>query len=84
MTYIAESEPDAAMTIAQRIWDHTQRLERFPGLGRPGRVPGTRELVVPHTAFVVPYRMVKDVVEILRVLHGARRWPISFFSEEQT
>ena len=82
MAYIAESDPDAAVTIAQSIWDHTQQLDRFPGLGRPGRVSGTRELVVPHTAFVVPYRVVKDVVEILRVLHGARQWPESFFDAE--
>jgi toxin ParE1/3/4 len=45
-----------------------------PQLGHPGRVPGTRELVIPQTPFVVPYR-VTNTLEILRVYHHARSWP---------
>ena len=45
---------------------------------RPGRVPGTRELVIPRTPFVVPYRLKSDIIQILRVYHGAHRWPKSF------
>ena len=44
-------------------------------LGRPGRVEGTRELVVPDTPYLVPYRGRGHAVEILRVFHGARKWP---------
>jgi toxin ParE1/3/4 len=43
--------------------------------GRPGRWPGTRELIIPGTPYIVPYRVKGPVVEILRVFHGARRWP---------
>jgi toxin ParE1/3/4 len=54
-------------------------LTRFsPGLGRPGRVEGTRELVVANTPYLVSYRVRNNVVEILRVFHGARKWPQKF------
>ena len=51
------------------------RLADFPESARPGRVPGTRELVVPATPFVVVYRIEVAGVLILRVLHGAQKWP---------
>jgi toxin ParE1/3/4 len=44
-------------------------------MGRPGRVPGTRELVIPNTPFIVPYRVVGNTIQVLRILHGARPWP---------
>ena len=50
-------------------------LAQHPALGRPGRVEGTRELVVPDTPYLVPYRVRGHAVEILRVFHGARKWP---------
>ena len=49
-----------------------------PGLGRPGRVPGTRELIVSGTRYIVPYRVKEDVVQIITVLHGAQKWPDRF------
>ncbi len=49
-----------------------------PEMGRPGRVPGTRELVIPRTPFIVPYRLVGNTIQILRVFHGTRRWPEAF------
>lgn len=50
-------------------------LAEFPQAGRPGRRAGTRELVVPRTPFVVPYRVRGGFIEILRLLHGRQRWP---------
>jgi toxin ParE1/3/4 len=47
-------------------------------MGRPGRVPGTRELVVSDTPFILPYRVRDSAVEILAVFHGARQWPEQF------
>lgn len=47
-------------------------------MGRPGRVPGTRELVIPRTTFIVPYRLVGNTIQILRIFHGTRRWPETF------
>ena len=76
--YIASDDPEAALRVVARVQDAIERLALYPSLGRPGRVPGTRELVVSGTPFVVPYRVRGEQVEILRVLHGAQRWPEEF------
>jgi len=61
-----------------RIREAVDQLSLYPFLGRSGRVAGTRELIVAGTPFIVPYRIRDDVVEILSVLHAARRWPERF------
>lgn len=76
--YIASDNPEAALRIAARVRGAIERLGRHPSLGRPGRVPGTRELVVSGTPYVIPYRVRGEQVEILRVFHGAQRWPEEF------
>jgi plasmid stabilization system protein ParE len=50
-------------------------LTQPPALGRPGRILGTRELVVPDTPYLVPYQIKIDEVQILRVFHGSRKRP---------
>ena len=75
LTFIAADNPKAATGMAQRVWNAVTLLPEQPGMGRPGRVIGTRELVVSGTPFIVPYRCVADEIQILRVLHGARKWP---------
>lgn len=77
--FIAEDDPKAAQRMALHIVDSVENLlSNNPGMGRPGRVPGTRELVIPKTPFIVPYRVVDGVLQILRIYHGARRWPERF------
>lgn len=73
--FIAEDNPRAAAKTAERIKDAVERLIDFPANGRPGKLPHTRELVVPGTRFFLPYRVKGEVVEILGVIHGARMWP---------
>ena len=73
--YIARDNPAAAARVVLRILSAVELLKQNPAIGRPGRVAGTRELVVTETPYVVPYRVREDVVEVLRVFHGARRWP---------
>ena len=73
--YIAQDDPHAARLVVTRILDAVSMLGDQPSLGRPGRVPGTRELVVLDTRYVVPYRVRGKVVEILRVFHTSRRLP---------
>ena len=73
--HIAADDPRAAGGVVARIRTSIRSLATTPYRGRPGRWPGTRELVVPRTRYIVPYRVRSDLVEILRVLHSARRWP---------
>jgi addiction module RelE/StbE family toxin len=76
--YIARDNPHAAARIVGRIATSVDRLGTHPASGRPGRVPGTRELVVTGTPYIVPYRVRGATVEILRVFHAARKWPEKF------
>ena len=72
---IAADDPDAALSIIDRIAEAVAKLAEHPRIGRPGRVIGTRELVVPGLPYIVPYRLREDRVQLLRVLHAARKWP---------
>jgi toxin ParE1/3/4 len=77
--YIEQDDPTAAQRVANHIIQNIETLlARSPDMGRLGRVPGTRELVIPKTPFIVPYRVVGNTIQILRVYHGARRWPKAF------
>ena len=73
--YITQDDPQAAQQIVQRIKDKVSLLSEQPGIGRQGRLPGTKELVVDRTPFILPYRVRDNKIEILRVLHASRRWP---------
>jgi addiction module RelE/StbE family toxin len=77
-TYIAERNPEAAAAMALRIRDASDGLRLFPNRGRQGRIGGTRELVIRTTPFVVAYRITDRQVEVLAIIHGARRWPGAF------
>jgi toxin ParE1/3/4 len=77
--YIAEESPAGAQRVALRIvHDVEHLLPDNPQMGRPGRVPGTRELIIPRTPYIVPYRVQRATIQILRVFHGARRWSDRF------
>jgi toxin ParE1/3/4 len=73
--YIAKDDPRAARRIARKIRIAVEELATLSRIGRPGRVEGTRELVIAGTPYIVPYRLQADEVQILRVYHAARRWP---------
>ena len=77
-TFIAEDNPDAAQTVAAKIIASVEQLATYPNSGRAGRVVGTRELVIPGTAYILPYRVKADRLEIVAVFHGRQRWPDSF------
>ena len=73
--YIARENPGAAARTATASLAAVDRLAELPNLGRPGRVSGTRELVVPGTRYVIPYRVRGERLEIIAVFHGRQRWP---------
>lgn len=74
-THIETDNPAAAIAIDERIVAATRRLLDFPESGRPGRVSGTRELVITGTPYIAAYRVAGETIRILRVLHGAQQWP---------
>ena len=73
--YIARDNPKAANRVAGVLLDAVERLAELPNLGRPGRVGDTRELVVPGTPYVIPYRLRGDRLEVIAVFHGRQKWP---------
>ena len=74
-SYIAADDEAAARLVFTRVLAAVDTLVDQPSLGRPGRVPGTRELVVRLTRYIIPYRIRGETVEILRVFHASRRLP---------
>ena len=73
--YIEVDNPAAALALDELFSEKAERLTDHPKLGRPGRVDGTRELVV-HENYILIYDIAGDLVRILRVLHAARRWTL--------
>jgi len=69
---------EVAARITMHIATSLQRLATFPMSGRPDRVPGTRELVISNTPFVVVYSIEKARIVILAIYHGAQQWPEAF------
>jgi toxin ParE1/3/4 len=69
---IREDNPEAARATAQAILDRIANLETFPSIGRPGERKGTRELVAG--SYVIVYRQISGVAEILHIWHGAQDW----------
>jgi addiction module RelE/StbE family toxin len=76
--YVGEHDPAAAAHLVERVMHDVDLLLQHPAMGRAGRVAGTRELVVTGTPYILPYRVKGDWLEILHVLHAARRWPHDF------
>jgi toxin ParE1/3/4 len=70
--YIQQDNAGAARNVAQAIIDSIEQLATFPGLGRPGEVKGTRELV--SSPYVIVYRYTDDIVELLHIWRGAQDW----------
>lgn len=73
--YIEAESPQAAILIDARIEAAVEHLLLMPAMGRPGRVEGTRELIIDRTPYIAAYLILENTVRILRVLHGAQQWP---------
>lgn len=75
--YIAESRPESARRVAPSVVERIGKLT-FPRLGRSGRVRGTREIAFPSASpFVAIYEVREEEIIVLRILHGAQRWPVA-------
>lgn len=73
--YIAEHDPSAAAGVSVAILEAVTALERFPSMGRPGRLPNTRELVISGFPYIIPYSLDDRTLRIITVLHTSRKWP---------
>lgn len=73
--YIARDNPAAAKRVVKTIRDATAILQDHPGVGRPGRIDGTRELIIRPYPYIVAYRQVESLVHVLAVVHTSRLWP---------
>ena len=76
--YVRGDNPQAAARLVERFFEAVEMLSQYPSAGHSGRVPSTRELSIARTPYIVVYRPVRDEIQILSILHGARRWPESF------
>ena len=76
--YLAAENPQAARALQNRIKQAVRLLCDNPRIGRPGRVPGTRELLISGTSYIVPYQIGTKRLDLLRVYHMARKWPEQF------
>ena len=74
MDYIAQDNPIAAIELDSEFEAKAENARKRPALYKPGRVRGTREIVV-RPNYVMVYQVTGDVVEVLRVLHAAQQWP---------
>jgi plasmid stabilization system protein ParE len=72
---IGKDSDQSAALVALRILHAIDLLQAQPAMGRPGRVLGTRELVVPDTPYVIPYRVRRERLELIAVFHGRQQWP---------
>jgi toxin ParE1/3/4 len=76
--YVQQDNENAARQLVARIFSAVGVLIRHPLAGREGRVNETRELAVARTPYIIAYRIHRDEIQILAVLHGAQRWPTAF------
>jgi toxin ParE1/3/4 len=73
--YLVQHTPGRAPGLVQRIYDAAGSLLTLPYRGRPGKVEGTRELVLSALPYVLVYVVRQDVIVVVRILHGAQQWP---------
>ena len=73
--YIEIEQPEAALRLDDRFSERASQLAAFPQLGRTGRVPGTRELSIAGSSYLLVYRVEGDLIWVVRVIHTSQAWP---------
>ncbi len=73
--YLFQNAPERAAELVRRIYNAPAALPAFPYRGRAGKKEGTRELVLPSLPYIVVYQVTGEVIHIVRILHGAQKWP---------
>lgn len=73
--YVSQDNPGATSQLIARIRQGIAVLSTHPSLGRSGRVPGTREFIIAGYPYIAAYRLHRNALEVLAIIHTARRWP---------
>ena len=73
--YLLIQAPGRAPKLLRDVYDAPSTLLTFPNRGRPGKREGTRELVLTPLPYIVVYKVLGDVIFVVRILHGAQQWP---------
>jgi toxin ParE1/3/4 len=73
--YLFEHAPRLAEELVREIYGAANGLPTFPYRGRPGKKDGTREVVLSRLPYIVIYQITGDVIHVVRILHGAQKWP---------
>jgi toxin ParE1/3/4 len=73
--HISKDNAAAADRVIRRLQSAAENLSTYPGIGRVGRIAGTRELVLADMPYIIAYRIIETDIEILMVMHTSRRWP---------
>jgi len=73
--YLLIHTPDRASELVRVLYEAPATLLTFPNRGRPGKKEGTRELVLTPVPYVIVYTVLRDVIFVVRILHGAQQWP---------
>jgi toxin ParE1/3/4 len=76
--YLAQENPNAAHEFVQAMLIGLERVAEFPSMGKEGRIPGTREWVVPKWPYIVPYRIRDGRLQVMRIFHTRRQPPKSW------
>lgn len=76
--YISQDNINVANKVVKEILKKVELLSEHSSIGRQGRVPNTRELIISNAPYIVPYRVKDGIVEILRVFHCSMKWPNEF------
>jgi toxin ParE1/3/4 len=74
-THIAKDNPAAAANVIARLASSVDALIVHPAMGRPGRIPATRELVMTALPYIIAYRVMPGSIDILTIMHTAQKWP---------
>ncbi len=72
---MAQDNQAAAAQMFEYVKTKVDELAGYPSIGRPGRVHGTRELVIDRYPLIIPYRIAGDELHVLRVFHTRRKPP---------
>lgn len=73
--YLVDHAPNRASELVRTIYDAPSTLLPFPNRGRQGKKEGTREFVLSPLPYIVIYTVLGDVIFVVRILHGAQKWP---------